>query len=399
MRIMFLIDSLEGGGAERACLNIANELCKDNDVCVTAMFDADFPGYYVDPRIQIKELKIRKSASLLQKPRIYYQEISRLRRLKKEWHVDCCVSFLETANFLNVLSCVGEKTIASVRNYYSLSLTRERLWFQKLKAFFVGRRADKIISVSKAAAWDLVENFHTPEEKITVIYNMYDPDQVSFNRKEETYDRFEDLLQENPDSVRYISVGRMVPQKGQQHLIRAFRKLVEELPNAQLFLFGDGEEREYLEKVICVNGLEKNVHLMGFDPGIGSYLKQANVYVCTSLWEGFSNSILEAFVNEVPVISTDCRSGPRELLAPDTDCISEARGIEYAEYGILTPVCSGDQTLTVDPLEKEESALADAMIHMGKDRSLRERYAQKSRKRAEAFRRDVIVRQWKDIIK
>ena len=148
-----------------------------------------------------------------------------------------------------------------------------------------------------------------------------------------------------------------------------------------------------------MNGLEKNVHLMGFDPGIGSYLKQANVYVCTSLWEGFSNSILEAFVNEVPVISTDCRSGPRELLAPDTDCISEARGIEYAEYGILTPVCSGDQTLTVDPLEKEESALADAMIHMGKDRSLRERYAQKSRKRAEAFRRDVIVRQWKDIIK
>ena len=394
MHVMFLIDSMEGGGAERACLNIANHLCGKHHVSLVAMFDAENPGYRMDPRIDYYQLHIRKNHALYRKPDIYFREISMLRKLKKRLHTDCCISFLETANFLNVLSCTGEKTIISICNYYSKSLWRERILFQKIKASYASKNADRTVCVSRTILYDMMDNFGTPAERAEIIYNMYEPAQA-INPVQEQYERF--LEQKKSASTVFITAGRYVEQKAHRNLIRAFRKVHAAVPSAKLYLFGKGPLKKELQDTINRYGLQDNVFLMDFDPGVVSYLKEADVYVCSSLWEGFSNSLLEALANGLPAVSTDCRSGPRELLAPGTDCRQEAQGIEYAEYGVLVPVCRAGIPSEED-LSAEEECLAGAMIRLANDGSMRTAYREKAAERMKSFTPDVIMSQWERLI-
>ena len=117
----------------------------------------------------------------------------------------------------------------------------------------------------------------------------------------------------------------------------------------------------------------------------------------SSFNEGFPNALIEAMALGLPVISTDCRSGPREILAPDTVCTKKTEITEYAEYGILVPECSGE-TEPVRELEENEIRLADAMIELIENAELRQHYAGKSKERAEQFRPEDIAEQWERLI-
>ncbi len=396
MKILFLIDSLEGGGAERASLNIARLLSKENEVSYVTLFDADNPGYCIASGITCHHLHIRKNHRLISKPALYCREIFLLKRLKRQIRPDVCISFLETANFLNVLSRTEEKTIISIRNYYSRSLWQERILIQKIKASFAGRHADSVVCVSEEISRDMAEHYRTPKDRMHVIYNMYEPEQYTAEPDEEIMRMFR--KKKDQASVTYITAGRYVKQKGQRHLIRAFRRVRQEIPDAVLFLFGQGPLEEELRNVIRENQLEEAVFLMGFDPAVMHYLRDADVYVCSSLWEGFSNSLLEAMASGLPVISADCRSGPRELLAPDTDPGECTEDAEYAAYGVLTPVCTGND-VTDEPLEKAEEILADVMIRLGKDEQLREHFRMCSAERIRDFSTEKIMRQWTEVIR
>ncbi len=115
------------------------------------------------------------------------------------------------------------------------------------------------------------------------------------------------------------------------------------------------------------------------------------------MYEGFSNSVLEAVNCGVPVISTDCHSGPRELLAPETDCSYKTDMIEYAQYGILIPPFTGNK-LTDEPLEKSEQLLAEALEVLIDDPKLRESYAHKEKERSSDFSRDKTIIRWQNTI-
>ncbi|MBQ1382526.1 MAG: glycosyltransferase, partial [Solobacterium sp.] len=284
--------------------------------------------------------------------------------------------------------------IISIRNYYSRSLWRERILFQKIKASYASKNADRTVCVSRTILYDMMDNFGTPAERAEIIYNMYEPAQA-INPVQEQYERF--LEQKKSASTVFITAGRYVEQKAHRNLIRAFRKVHAAVPGAKLYLFGKGPLKKELQDTINRYGLQDNVFLMDFDPGVVSYLKEADVYVCSSLWEGFSNSLLEALANGLPAVSTDCRSGPRELLAPDTDCRQEAQGIEYAEYGVLVPVCSAGISSEED-LSAEEECLAGAMIRLANDGSMRTAYREKAAERMKSFTPDVIMSQWERLI-
>ena len=109
------------------------------------------------------------------------------------------------------------------------------------------------------------------------------------------------------------------------------------------------------------------------------------------------NALVEAMAVGLPVVSTDCRSGPREILAPDTDYSKKAESAEFAEYGILVPECSGNK-LTTDSLEKEETILSEAMLALVEDQALRERYREKSVKRARLLTPEEALSQWESLI-
>ncbi len=142
-------------------------------------------------------------------------------------------------------------------------------------------------------------------------------------------------------------------------------------------------------------GIEKQVIFTGFLKNPFAVVKKCDVFVFPSLYEGFGNVIIENMVCGLPVIATDFRHGAREVLAPDTDYnFQRLDGIEYAEYGIITPVCSGRKCESSQQLEKEELLLAEAMIKLLEDKELREKYASKSIKRANDFAIEKTVQQW-----
>ncbi|MBR3151099.1 MAG: glycosyltransferase [Erysipelotrichaceae bacterium] len=394
MKILFLIDSLSGGGAERACLNIASLLCDFHDVWVASLFSVKKdPGYLYDDRINIVRLEIRNSKHLKDKPRLYEQEYHRVKALKKQICPDLCISFLETSGFLNVITGGSEKKIVSVRNYYSVSLRQERYFFRRIKAAVTLKLADKIVAVSKDCKKDLVDNFGVSPDKIVSIYNFYDPNRSAPAPRSNAVR----LFMKDGMTHRIISIGRFHMQKAQQHLIRAFKAVSEKYPGAVLFLFGKGETEAYLQKVIAANGLENQIVLMPFDPNTTWYLERADLYVSTSLNEGFSNSMLEALASGTPVISSDCHSGPRELLAPDTDFSLKTVSAEYAEYGVLIPEFTG-HVLTDEPLERSEELLAEAMIRLLEHPQIRAGYSAKEKKRVQDFSSEKIIAQWRTVI-
>ena len=133
-----------------------------------------------------------------------------------------------------------------------------------------------------------------------------------------------------------------------------------------------------MKKLNC----ENCVSLPGYSDNPYSYMGKADLFVSASLWEGMPNVVLEALVCGLPVISSDCSSGPREILAPDTDYrIRIKEGVEYAKYGVLTPV--GD-----------EEALVEAMTKMLGDGDLRAKYSSLSKERIKDFDSNKIINEY-----
>jgi glycosyltransferase involved in cell wall biosynthesis len=127
-------------------------------------------------------------------------------------------------------------------------------------------------------------------------------------------------------------------------------------------------------------------------------MARSKLFVFPSLWEGFGNVLVEAMACEVPVVSSDCRSGPREILAPNTDFNYQTQKPEFAEYGVLMPVFEVKYKSANEPLEEREIMWVETVDRLLKDESLRKHYSEKAKQRAEDFRIEKIVEKWKEVI-
>ena len=144
--------------------------------------------------------------------------------------------------------------------------------------------------------------------------------------------------------------------------------------------------------------LSKNVFLMGYIIGPYEYVKKSNLFVFSSLFEGLGNAMMEALKCGVPVISTDYTSGAREILAPRTNYKIKIKDkIDFAEYGILVPVCDGNKYESTNPLTKEEILLADAIYKVLIDKNVNKKYSIQSKKRANDFDIKNISNQWYEL--
>ncbi len=174
-------------------------------------------------------------------------------------------------------------------------------------------------------------------------------------------------------------------QKNFPLLIRAFGKLTKEIP-ARLVIVGGGREKARLEALIRELGLEESVALLGYQNNPFAYMRKADLFVTTSLWEGMPNTLVEALACGLPAIATDCSSGPREILAPDTDYQKRlSEGSEHTQYGVLTAV--GD-----------EAALIKEMRAMLQNKLLRTKYQMASIECAEKFDTTKVLPCYEEIL-
>ena len=459
--LMFIVPRANGGGAERVITALASDFSADNKVyLVTMTKDNGLENYPLDERVELINLYSWQSSKCIpsvEKPkkrkkpktrigraiqkisvffqnswirikralwneritpklthnatlesRIYNSEkkrIQTLKEMKRELKIDCAVSFLTKASYDNAMSRGKERVIVSVRSCLEGPFVPEG--YRSESGRFMIKKAcelaDHVVPVAKGTAESLVRLGLCRREKLTTIYNYCDPEQICADSKAAIEEDSTALQRIRESDFVCFTTGRLVIKKGQWHLIRAFKEAVKRNPHAVLAILGrngkgDEDASELLEETIRVNHLEENVFLLGFRGNPYPYLKLADVYVMSSFNEGFPNALVEAMALGIPVISSDCHSGPREILAPETDFTDVCTEMEWAPYGILVPECSSVQYPVDRTLEQSEEELSKALIILMEDGALRREYGQKAKKRAEMFSREAIIQQWNDLI-
>lgn len=396
MKILFIISTLANGGAERAMSNITTHLPDgiEAEILINSISDHDFPTH---ARIISLGMKPERKKDVWYQIEANIKRIIKARKLKKKNHYNACISFMDSANICNILS--GKKyckTIVSVR----VSIIQDKTFLYRFIVRPLIRllynNADYVTSVSVGVGNELIENLGVSPDKIRTITNGYDVSQILAQAQERPeLSGFSDL----EDKFIYVTVGRYTAQKSQWHLIRAFSKVAVQCKDTILFIIGKGEEKTYLEEVIQQNNMEDRVILLSYRRNPFAVLHQCDVFVMPSMFEGYCNALCEALICGLPCIATDFQSSAREILAPDTPYTYHIKdGIEYAEYGVLTPVCSGKRYRGTEPLESQEQYLGEAMISLYRDRNMLMKYRERARTRGLQMDIGQKVQEWLELV-
>lgn len=397
VKLYFLINSLAGGGAEKVAIRLSEHLPVSAFILLESdvKYNTDKPIFFLGNH-STKTSPIIKTLSIP----TYAYKLSKF--IEKNSLV---VSFLERANFVNIISKLFKKhrAIISVRMDQQTGHVGLRK-MNKLLVRILYPKADLIIAVGYGVKESLI-NLGIEEEKIKVIYNPYPIDEIRELAKE-PLGSYEEIFK-HPI---LITAGRLTKPKGQWYFIRVFKALKEKHKDLKLVILGEGELKDYLVGLSEELGLKTyvwdrdalsesfDVYFLGFQKNPFKFIARSKLFVFPSLWEGFPNALVEAMACEVPVVSSDCRSGPREILATDTDFNYQTQKPEFAEYGVLMPVFEIKYKSAEEPLGERETMWVGTIDKLLEDESLRKNYSEKARQRVEDFRIEKIVEEWKEVL-
>ncbi len=306
--IAFFLVNLDGGGAEKVMLSLASGFAEKGlkvDL-VVAILEGEYLSL-ISPKVRLINLKSSRLISSL--PSL----ISYLQKNRPQ----VLISALEDPNTIAViakrLAGVSTSVILTVHNHLSRACKQSKNLKGKLIPLFVRLFypwADGIVAVSRGVAEDAAKMSHLSLDKVKVIYNpIFTDDLIEKFTQPVNHPWF---LPDQPPVI--LGVGRFTKQKDFPTLIRAFA-IVKKQYSARLMILGQGEDFASLEDLVTELGLEENVCFPGFVPNPYSYMKPASLLVLSSIFEGFGNVLVEAMLAGTPVVSTDCESGPSEILA------------------------------------------------------------------------------------
>jgi glycosyltransferase involved in cell wall biosynthesis len=354
-RLIFVISSLGGGGAERVISLMANDFAaRGREVTlVTLAGKNEASAYPLHPAVKRGYLNaLGKSRNALADN---FDRIRKLRRIFRESRSDAIISFMESTNILTLLAAMGlgRRVLISDRIDPS-SYSYGRIW--RLLRNLVYPLADKVVVQTKAAVT------HYPRYlagRMVVIANPLQPRAGSHEKKAS-------------GAVFICGMGRLTRQKGFDVLLRALQRVVKKHPSVHLKIWGEGEERESLKILRDSLGLTDYVEFPGFTDDAAGALEEADIFVLSSYFEGFPNVLLEAMQAGAAVISTDCPNGPAEIITPGED-------------GLQVP--PGDAHALAEALEK--------LIHNEAERC---RLAANARKSVSRFYMGNIMAQWETLL-
>jgi len=327
--ITFFLASLRGGGAERVMLTIINEFASRGCKVDLVLLRAEGP-YIKDVHESVTLVNIGANRALFSLPfmiRYFMRNKPRI-VLSALPHINMIACVAQRLSFVKSRIVITEHNTLSKSVMHATTIRGRWLpIFMRL----IYPLAHTIIAVSNGVAEDLSTVLALPKSRISVIYN---PVVTKSLKQQAEIPVTHTWLQSDRIPV-VLGVGRLTKAKNFETLIQAFSIVLETI-SAKLIILGEGEERSNLENLVRQLNLVNEVDLPGFTENPYSYMKRAKLFVLSSLWEGLPTVLIEALSCGTQVVSTDCPSGPREIL-------------ENGKWGTLVAVNDGQ-------------ALANAMI-------------------------------------
>jgi len=346
-KIAIIINTLATGGAEKTAGLLMNQLHADWEIHLL-MFDTRNIEFPIPDDVKIYQIGRPTSAEAkpIQVLKLPWQALQ-IKKYLQLHGIRLVFSILNRPNFIaGYLKLFGfkGKTIINERSNASYYYTNKTLG-GRLGRFLVKRlyqRADCIITNSIFSKNDLQETFGLKNNIITISNGIpYQAIQQRLALAELPFDK-------KPGEFIFCHVGRFHEDKNQLLLLTAFAKMKEK--QSRLLLVGKDIPKQFKQKVAEL-GLEERVILKDLQTDIWPFYKISDAFVLSSNVEGYPNVLLEALAAGLPVISTDCKWGPREILAPDTQYPANGiESIEWAEYGIL--IRCGDSQNMADAMDK-----------------------------------------------
>lgn len=299
-----LLPSLAHGGAQKVFLDCGEYLQSNYGNIIMIVLDQEGDLLKNIP----KELNVKFLDHGIKRNGLYKRiiQLIRLRKKIKKYEVTNVLSTVTGMNICTLLCFYFSKNISiTIREATSLENSSSRIALFLMK--FLYPRADKIICTSEYICEQLVDLNKALIDRVIFLPNPINICKIRHQSKEP----YEPLWGEH--NYRVISVGRLVEAKGYDVLIKAMAIVTKKI-DCQLVIIGDGPERKYLERLIEKLALKHYIKLIGYKNNPYPYIASANLFVLSSRWEGYVNTVLEAMALGVAVVATDCKSGPGELL-------------------------------------------------------------------------------------
>ena len=317
-KILFILNDLGGGGAERVLVNIANSFY-ENGIRVEFLAGKK-QGLYLEvlhPSIPVTEVG---AASFYK----YLQALPTVFKKNNYTHVFTASDYAEAAAIIAKKKSGVTAKIYHTHHYHLPPNRSLKHWkgdlVAKLIHFFITPHADKIIAVSKGnLAWLRKFSNHKLPQGTTIYNPVFDDSIYRLAEEKINYPAY------ISGKTILLSVGRLEEQKDHLTLIKSFQILKKTRPEIILFILGVGNLKSKLENYILENNLQHNVFLPGFDSNPYKWIAHCDVFVLSSISEGFGNVLVEAMALGKTIVSTNCPSGPSEIL-------------QEGELGYLCPV-------------------------------------------------------------
>ena len=306
-KVAIFLPSLDGGGAERVMLNLARNFVEQDIKVDLVLAKAEGP-YLSQVPSEVRLVSLGDGKLLLSLP-----ALMRYLHMEKPQAMFCGENDANiVALWARQLSRVSTQIVITVHNHLSRESRNSPQLKRRLTPYLARwfyPQADAIVAVSQGVAEDLVR-IGLPSDKIKVIYNpIFTPALLEKAQQPLAHPWFSS---NQPPVI--LGVGRLEKQKDFPTLIRAFAQVQQQRP-FRLIILGEGPQRSQLEALVQEMGLMANVDMPGFVVNPYAYMNQSAVCVLSSAWEGFGNVLVEAMATGTPVVSTNCESGPAEILA------------------------------------------------------------------------------------
>jgi glycosyltransferase involved in cell wall biosynthesis len=347
MKLTFVTATLTSGGSERVMSIVANKMQERGYEVEIICLNDQIVFYPINEGIKITHVEVEAGTKSLPKKLWWF------RKHIQKTQPDVVIAFMVSVYTVTLLALMGIDipVISSVRNDPAYSNIRKKI----TRKLLLPRSAHVVVQTQQ------IKKFFNKsiQNMTTVIYNPVN---------EKVF-----KLQPSKKENRIISVGRLYPQKDQKTMIEAFAKMSEHHPDWKLVIFGEGPERDSLERMIKdpKSKIQDKVFLPGRSENIIDELNKSKIFCLSSIYEGMSNALVEAICVGLPIVTTKV-SGTEEL-------------IKNGENGFIVNI--GDK-----------ESMAKALTKIIEDENLQNQFAEKNKAQAIKFETNTIVNQWEDLV-